>query len=88
VQLPPGNWFAPPGSIREAVAEATKLSEVVASSRAQEQERHRIARELRDDVVQRLALLSLEREGVQEDIPNVAWELRTRAKQTSRAQPR
>lgn len=45
---------------------------------AQEQERHRIARELHDDVVQRLALLSLELEGVQEDIPDVALELRTR----------
>jgi signal transduction histidine kinase len=45
---------------------------------AQEQERHRIARELHDDVVQRLALLSLELEGVQEDIPDVAPELRTR----------
>jgi signal transduction histidine kinase len=45
---------------------------------AQEQERHRIARELHDDVVQRLALLLLELEGVQEDIPDVASELRTR----------
>jgi signal transduction histidine kinase len=45
---------------------------------AQEQERHRIARELHDDVVQRLALLSLELEGVQEDIPDVASEFRTR----------
>ena len=45
---------------------------------AQEQERHRIARELHDDVVQRLALLSLELEGVQEDIPDVASELRPR----------
>ena len=45
---------------------------------AQEQERHRIARELHDDVVQRLALLSLELEGVQEDIPDLASEFRTR----------
>jgi signal transduction histidine kinase len=45
---------------------------------AQEQERRRIARELHDDIVQRLALLSLELEGVQEDIPDVASELRTR----------
>jgi signal transduction histidine kinase len=45
---------------------------------AHEQERTRIARELHDDVVQRLALLSLELEGVQEDIPDVASELRTR----------
>ncbi len=45
---------------------------------AQEQEKQRIARELHDDVVQRLALLSLELEGVQEDIPDVASELRTR----------
>ena len=45
---------------------------------AQEQERTRIARELHDDVVQRLALLSLELEGVQEDVPDAASELRTR----------
>ena len=45
---------------------------------AQEQEKQRIARELHDDVVQRLALLSLELEGVEEDIPDVASELRTR----------
>ena len=45
---------------------------------AHEQERTRIARELHDDVVQRLALLSLELEGVQEDVPDGASELRTR----------
>jgi PAS domain S-box-containing protein len=45
---------------------------------AHEQERTRIARELHDDVVQRLALLSLEFEGVQEDVPDAASELRTR----------
>ena len=45
---------------------------------AQEAERTRIARELHDDVVQRLALLSLELEGVQEDVPDAASELRTR----------
>jgi signal transduction histidine kinase len=45
---------------------------------AQEQERHRIARELHDDVVQRLSLLSLELEEVREDIPDAASELRTR----------
>ena len=45
---------------------------------AQEQERYRIARELHDDVVQRLVLLSLELEGVQEEIPDVASELRSR----------
>ncbi len=45
---------------------------------AQEQERYRIARELHDDIVQRLVLLSLELEGVQEDIPDAASELRTR----------
>jgi len=43
---------------------------------AHEEERTRIARELHDDVVQRLALLSLELEGVQEDIPDA--EVRTR----------
>ena len=45
---------------------------------AHEQERARIARELHDDVVQQLALLSLELEGVQEDVPDAASELRTR----------
>ncbi len=45
---------------------------------AQEQERHRIARELHDDIVQRLALLSVELEGVQLDVPDSASELRTR----------
>jgi PAS domain S-box-containing protein len=45
---------------------------------AHEQERTRIGRDLHDDVVQRLALLSLELEGVQEDIPDAASELRTR----------
>ena len=45
---------------------------------AQEQERHRIARELHDDIVQQLALLVLELEGVQEDIPDVASEIRKR----------
>ena len=45
---------------------------------AQEQERHRIARELHDDIVQRLTLLSLELEGVQEKIPDVESELRVR----------
>jgi PAS domain S-box-containing protein len=45
---------------------------------AHEQERTRIARELHDDVVQRLVLLALELEGVQEDAPDAASELRTR----------
>ena len=45
---------------------------------AHEQESSRIARELHDDVVQRLVILSLELEGVQEDIPDAASELRTR----------
>ena len=43
---------------------------------AHEEERTRIGRDLHDDVVQRLALLSLELEGVQEDIPDA--EVRTR----------
>jgi len=45
---------------------------------AQEQERSRIGRELHDDVVQRLALLSIELEGVQQDVPDAAPELCTR----------
>jgi signal transduction histidine kinase len=45
---------------------------------AQEQERHRIARELHDDIVQRLVMLGLELEGVQQDVPNSASELRIR----------
>jgi PAS domain S-box-containing protein len=45
---------------------------------AQEQERARIGRELHDDVVQRLALLSIELEGVEQDVPDASAELRTR----------
>ena len=45
---------------------------------AHEQERTRIGRDLHDDVVQRLALLSIELEAVQQDIPDAASELRTR----------
>jgi PAS domain S-box-containing protein len=45
---------------------------------AHEQERTRIGRELHDDVVQRLALLSIELEGVRQDVPDAAPELRTR----------
>jgi len=45
---------------------------------AHEQERTRIGRDLHDDVVQRLALLAIELEGVQQDVPDAAPELRTR----------
>jgi PAS domain S-box-containing protein len=45
---------------------------------AHEQERTRIARDLHDDVVQRLALLSIGLEGVQQDVPDASAELRTR----------
>jgi PAS domain S-box-containing protein len=45
---------------------------------AHEQERTRIGRDLHDDVVQRLALLSIELEGIQEDVPDGASELHTR----------
>ena len=45
---------------------------------AHEQERTRIGRDLHDDVVQRLALLSIELEGVQQVVPDEASELRTR----------
>jgi PAS domain S-box-containing protein len=55
---------------------------------AHEQERSRIGRDLHDDVVQRLALLSIELEGVEQDLPDAASELRTRLRavrgQTSR----
>jgi PAS domain S-box-containing protein len=44
---------------------------------AHEQERTRIGRDLHDDIVQRLALLSLELEGAQQDFPDAASELRT-----------
>jgi signal transduction histidine kinase len=44
---------------------------------AHEQERTRIGRDLHDDVVQRLALLSIELEAVQQ-VPDAASELRTR----------
>jgi PAS domain S-box-containing protein len=42
---------------------------------AHEQERTRIGRDLHDDVVQRLALLAIELEGVQRDAPDSAGEL-------------
>jgi PAS domain S-box-containing protein len=42
---------------------------------AHEQERTRIGRDLHDDVVQRLALLTIELEGVQRDVPDSAGEL-------------
>lgn len=45
---------------------------------AQEQERTRIARELHDDVAQRLALLSTELDAVQQSLPDSTSELRTR----------
>ena len=45
---------------------------------AHEQERTRIGRDLHDDIVQRLALLSIELEGVQQNVPDAASELRTR----------
>ncbi len=45
---------------------------------AHEQERTRIGRDLHDDVVQRLALLAIELEGVQQDVPDSASELRSR----------
>ena len=45
---------------------------------AQEQERIRIARELHDDFVQRLALLSVDLQGIKEGLPDSAVELRSR----------
>ena len=45
---------------------------------AHEQERTRIGRDLHDDIVQRLALLSIELESVQQNVPDAASELRTR----------
>jgi signal transduction histidine kinase len=42
---------------------------------AHEQERTRIGRELHDDIVQRLAVLSIELEGVQRDAPDATSEL-------------
>jgi PAS domain S-box-containing protein len=45
---------------------------------AHEQERTRIGRDLHDDVVQRLVMLALELEGVQQDVPDSASEVRTR----------
>jgi PAS domain S-box-containing protein len=46
---------------------------------AQEEERHRIARELHDDISQRIALLSLEIQGLGEARPKSSVELRDRA---------
>ena len=45
---------------------------------AHEQERTRIGRDLHDDIVQRLVLLTIELGGVQQDVPESASELRTR----------
>jgi PAS domain S-box-containing protein len=45
---------------------------------AQELERARIGRDLHDDVVQRLALMAIELERVQQNLPDSASELRTR----------
>ena len=45
---------------------------------AHEQERTRIGRDLHDDVGQRLALLLIELEGVQQDVPDAASGLRSR----------
>src|SRR5437660_6751969 len=45
---------------------------------AHEQERTRIGRDLHDDVVQRVALLSIELQAVQQDVPDSASEVRTR----------
>ena len=42
---------------------------------AHEQERTRIGRDLHDDIVQRLVLLSIELEGVQQDVPDSVAEL-------------
>src|SRR5207247_3340690 len=42
---------------------------------AHEQERTRIGRDLHDDFVQRLALLAVELDGVQKDVPDSAVEL-------------
>ena len=42
---------------------------------AHEQERTRIGRELHDDIVQRLALLAVQLDGVQQDVPDSATEL-------------
>jgi PAS domain S-box-containing protein len=58
------------------LAEATLANVSRRLIEAQEQERTRIGRDLHDDIVQRLALLSLELEGVEADIPDV--ELRDR----------
>ena len=49
---------------------------------AQEQERHRIARELHDDVGQRLAVMSWELEGLQRELPVEARRLNERVDRT------
>jgi signal transduction histidine kinase len=65
------------------VSELRRLAEEALSSvnrkliDAEERERNRIARDLHDDVGQRLAVLATELEGVQKDVPSSASELST-----------
>ena len=54
---------------------------------AQEQERTRIARELHDDIVQRLALLAVELEQLHQDLPNLP-EIRSRIGELQQADQR
>lgn len=65
------------------ITERKRAEEALASVsrrliQAQEQERTRIARELHDDIVQRLALLAIRLEQVQQSSPDVPAEIHTR----------
>ena len=82
-------WRAPSGIVggilifAEDITHRKQMEEAISGMsrkliEAHEQERTRIGRELHDDIVQRLVLLTIEVGGVQQDVPESASELHTR----------
>jgi PAS domain S-box-containing protein len=82
-------WRAPSGIVggilifAEDITHRKQMEEAISGMsrkliEAHEQERTRIGRDLHDDIVQRLVLLTIEVGGVQQDIPESASELHTR----------